>query len=492
MSEHSPEQIERAKRDLLAAYNLKKKNDRWLFYKPYESRECDSPYYFKGRKPQEILHESIARIRMMLSGNRSGKTEWGCMEMIYRSEGAHPYNPRFNIETNPLCVPNHGWVVMPDWANHATNVIMPKINHLMSKYRYKWNGQDRVFVNQRNGSTIGIKSAESGREKFQGADLDWAWFDEEVPYDIVTETRMRLIDRAGDMWLTMTPLKGMTWTLDEIYEPWKNGAVSRDEIEVIQMGMAENPFIPMSEVDMITRMYADDPLLPARLYGQYVQLAGLVYPTFDARDVHELDTRTWTIGTRKTFCSIDFGFTNPFVCLWLAIGGDGELYIFDEYYKTETAISNHVDEIKRRNQLWGCHPSYYVADPEEAQSRHEMSQQGITTIMADKKFMEGMNRLREYLKIRGNDKPLMFVHPRCKQLIWEMGRYQFKERSRGASDMNTFEVAEKKHDHGPDALRYAVMSRPSPFDMTQKLAPAGSLTDWESKIVKPRKGLITP
>jgi phage terminase large subunit-like protein len=482
---------ERKKRELISALQNMRKSDPWKFYKPYESRECDSPYYFPGRKPQEIAHSSNARIVMMLSGNRAGKTEYNIMECIYRNTGAHPYKPKWNIDTNPRCVPNHGWVIMPDWANHGANVILPKFNAMKPKY-LKWHPSDRIFVNERNGSTIGIKSAESGREKFQGADLDWASIDEEIAYDIAAETRMRLIDRAGDMWLTMTPLKGMTWTLDEIYEPWKNGEVPTSEIEVIQMGMAENPHIPLSEVKLIERMYSDDPLLSARLYGQYVQLAGLVYPTFNARETHKLDGGVWSVGTRKVFCSIDFGFTNPFCTLWLAVGGDGELYVFDEYYKTETAISDHVDEIKRRNRLWGINPSYYVADPEEAQSRFEMSQQGISTILADKKFMEGMNRVREYLKIRDNGKPLLYVHPRCKELIWEMGRYQFKERGRGAQELNTYEMAEKKHDHGPDALRYAVMSRPSPFEMAKPRPPAGSMTDWDSKIKEPRKGKIQP
>ena len=42
-------------------------------------------------------------------------------------------------------------------------------------------------------SKIGFKSCDQGREKFQGTSLDYGWFDEEPPYDIYTECRMRVV-----------------------------------------------------------------------------------------------------------------------------------------------------------------------------------------------------------------------------------------------------------------------------------------------------------
>ena len=73
-------------------------------------------------------------------------------------------------------------------------------------------------------SKIAFKSCEAGREKFQGTSLDFVWFDEEPPKEIYEECRMRILDREGDIFGTMTPLKGLTWVYDEIYLNSKNSS----------------------------------------------------------------------------------------------------------------------------------------------------------------------------------------------------------------------------------------------------------------------------
>ena len=59
-------------------------------------------------------------------------------------------------------------------------------------------------------STIGLKTYFSGREKFQGETLDWVWFDEEPPSDIYTEGLTRTNVGANPVWMTFTPLQGVS------------------------------------------------------------------------------------------------------------------------------------------------------------------------------------------------------------------------------------------------------------------------------------------
>lgn len=66
-------------------------------------------------------------------------------------------------------------------------------------------------------SKIGFRSCDQGREKFQGASLDFVWFDEEPPQDIYMECRMRVVDKKGLLFGTMTPLKGLTWVYETIF-----------------------------------------------------------------------------------------------------------------------------------------------------------------------------------------------------------------------------------------------------------------------------------
>jgi hypothetical protein len=73
-----------------------------------------------------------------------------------------------------------------------------------------------------------------------------------------------------------------------------------------------------------------------------------------------------------------------------------------------------------------------------------------------------------------------------------MNRYVFKERGSRTADLAPYEQAERKHADGPDALRYIVMSRPSPAEMAKPRMKPGSYADWESKLVEKRKSLIRP
>lgn len=59
-------------------------------------------------------------------------------------------------------------------------------------------------------STIGLKSYDQGRKKFQGTAKHLVWLDEEPPADVYDECMMRLMTTDGIMLCTFTPLEGLT------------------------------------------------------------------------------------------------------------------------------------------------------------------------------------------------------------------------------------------------------------------------------------------
>jgi phage terminase large subunit-like protein len=59
-------------------------------------------------------------------------------------------------------------------------------------------------------STLAFKSYIQGREKWQAETLDFVWFDEEPPLDIYTEGLTRTNATGGMVYLTLTPLLGMS------------------------------------------------------------------------------------------------------------------------------------------------------------------------------------------------------------------------------------------------------------------------------------------
>ena len=183
-------------------------------------------HYNTGEKihhKQVAFHACNKRNRWVFGGNRSGKTECGAVETVYFARGIHPYRQnKYQTE---------GWVVSvsslvqrevaqkkilyylnPEWI---VDIVM-----ISGKSSNPEGGIiDYIAVKSALGgiSKIGFKTAEMGREKFQGASLDYVWFDEEPPEDIYDECRMRVIDRKGDIFGTMTPLKGLTFVYNRIY-----------------------------------------------------------------------------------------------------------------------------------------------------------------------------------------------------------------------------------------------------------------------------------
>lgn len=59
-------------------------------------------------------------------------------------------------------------------------------------------------------STLGFKAYEQGRAKWQSETLDIVWFDEEPPLDIYFEGLTRTNATDGFVYLTFTPLRGMS------------------------------------------------------------------------------------------------------------------------------------------------------------------------------------------------------------------------------------------------------------------------------------------
>lgn len=261
------EQEKRKKEDRLAAYNTGRK---------------------KHRKQLEF-HKCKKRNRWVFGGNRSGKTECGAVECLYMARGIHPYRKnRKNVA---------GWVVSLS-AQVQRDVAQKKIlqylrrdwiEEIVMQSGRKDSPESGVidFIRVKNvfggTSVIGFKSCDQGREKFQGTSLDFVWFDEEPPKDIYEECRMRIIDRKGDIFGTMTPLKGMTFVYEDIFLNRRGDP----EVWYEFMEWSDNPYLSRSEIAML-ECCMDETMLQSRRYGRFASAAGLVYPEFDER-IHVIE-----------------------------------------------------------------------------------------------------------------------------------------------------------------------------------------------------------
>ena len=421
--------------------------------------------YNSGEKvhvKQMEFHKCTKRNRWVFGGNRSGKTECGAVEAVWKARGNHPYK-----ENKPdVC----GWVVSLS-AQVQREVAQQKLLSYLSE---SWI-QDVVMSEGKKGSPsygiidyiliknvygglskISFKNCEQGREKFQGASLDFVWFDEEPPKDIYEECRMRVLDRCGEIWGTMTPLKGLTWVYDEIY---LNSSCD-SEIWHINMEWLDNPYLSEKEIKRLSSALSKDSL-ESRRYGRFNEAEGLVYKEFDER-LHVIEPfdipYDWQDGI-----SIDPGLNNPLACLFFAVDYDGNVFVVAEHYEEGKDINYHSEKIFKLADSLNWHrdsKGRLCAIIDSAASQKTLaSQRSVTELFLEKgiyvnpkvnkELFSGINRVKTYL---GSDPPKLYIFKNCINLIREIKSYWW-----GKGD-----VPKKKDDHALDALRYYIMTKPEP------------------------------
>jgi phage terminase large subunit-like protein len=150
----------------------------------------------------------------------------------------------------------------------SRDIGLPKFEKFLPKhYQVHYNKQDRIWECGHGDRywQIFFKSSDSGRTKFQGAEVDFIWFDEEPQKtEIFNECMMRLIDREGIWWMTATPVLGTAWMK----------SISEQEGVLATYGsMWDNPYLPEEEVKREAAKLPEEERL-VRIEGQYIVFGG--------------------------------------------------------------------------------------------------------------------------------------------------------------------------------------------------------------------------
>lgn len=403
---------------------------------------------------QEKLHVNTKKIRAYFGGNRSGKTTFGAVETLWWCLGMHRY--RDDIPEPPI----NARVCCTDFINGIQKIILPEFKKWLPDGSYHWHAEPRVLELE-NGSKIECLSYDQDVSKYGGVSRQLIWMDEEGLFPQYTENLMRTVDVGGSMLLTLTPIKGLSWVYDQVYE-------SQDEnIHYEVATIYDNPHLNRDEIKLIEKtMHPDEK--EVRLEGRFIPKSGLIYKGFG--DKHIIPwfkiPDDWTI-----VLGIDPHDRNPHAVVFCAINKDGDVFLFDEIYEhclIEDLAKTMADKLKllhRREEK--TMPSYSVIDTsaktqemitgrsykEELGAKH-----GFFCIDAHKNVNAGISKVREYLNY-ANKAPNLFILEHCRHTIREFKHYiwdDFNKKDR----FNAKEAPLKKNDHLLDALRYVLMTNP--------------------------------
>jgi hypothetical protein len=279
----------------------------------------------------------------------------------------------------------------------------------------------------------------------------------------------------------MTPLDGMTWVYNEVFEPGQ----SDPKTFIIEVDMLDNPAISKEAAENYLSTL-DEGERDAREHGHFVQLGGRVYKSFtdpgpniiDPINVQEYIKQGWRVE-----CSMDHGFRNPAAWLWHIVSPSGEIITFDEYVATEQTVKQVATAWHEKNSTLNIKPNFNVGDPAIAQRsgingnsiQVEYAVNGVYIALGNNDVPLGVSKVNSYLRPNpATGVPTWRVTRNCGTLIKELLKLRWATYSsrKLQYENNPQEKIHKKDDHCSDALRYKLAFMPDlAFDVDPVIVP---------------------
>jgi len=301
---------------------------------------------------QKQFHEAGARFRERLfaAGNQLGKTFSGGAEYAMHATGLYPSWWKGRTWARPIV----GWAAGVTGESTRDNVqrmllgrpgqfgtgLIPKDCLIdTSSSRGVSDLVDTIWVRYASGGTsiIGLKSYEKGREKWQGETLDLVWFDEEPPQDIYIEGITRTNATGGLVYMTFTPLLGMSDVVARFFQE------ESPDRHVTKMTIDDVDHYTAEERARIIASYPPHER-EARARGIPALGSGRVFPIAESEVTCEpFEVPEWW----PQICGLDFGWDHPFAAVRVAHDPDSDrVYVIAAYRQREATPIIHAAALR--------------------------------------------------------------------------------------------------------------------------------------------------
>lgn len=434
--------------------------------------------YYRPYAKQEDFHAlgATTRERLFSAGNQLGKTYSGAYETAMHLTGRYPDWWEGKVFEKPTA----GWAASvtaeltrdgvqrlllgrPGIESDQGHAAIPAdaIAEVSARSGIA-NAKAQVVVRHGGGgdvqaghSILGFRSYDQGREKFQAETLDFVWFDEEPPHDIYMEGLTRTNTTLGPVYLTFTPLKGMSETVMRFLVDKALGTA------VVFMGILDAGHYTREQAETIIATYPAHER-EARAYGKPVLGSGAVFP------IPESDIVVPAFGIPDSWpriVGLDLGWDHPTSAVWMALNPDADIvYLYDVYKARQKTVSVHASAIRAKGD-W-----IPVAWPHDALQ----AQKDTGVPMRDAYQRENVNMLPDRASFEDGSSG---VEAGIQIMLDRMVKGQFKVFSHLEDWLSEYRlyhrkdgVVVKKMDDAISASRYGLMSlRFATVRSTQKL-----------------------
>ena len=314
---------------------------------------------------------------------------------------------------------------------------------------------------------LGYLASERDALRYQGQEYDVIAIDEatqlnEYSFSILKACLRGVGNYPRRMYLTCNPGGvGHAWVKRLFVDRDFRANEDPDDYAFIPALVFDNKILTDADPDYLRSLKTlPERLRDAWLYGRWDVFEGQFFPEFDP-SVHVCQSSAVPQKIRF-FAAFDYGF-DMLAALLIGVDTDGHLYVVREHCESGLTLSEAAECISALCK--DCYVEYAVASPDLWNRRQDSGKSGFEIMQeqlgmppmmrADDRRIAGWRVLREYLAHKESDTRLNICCC-CTELIHSLSSLLCDPHRAEDASSEPHSIT-----HAPEALRYAVMSRPT-------------------------------
>lgn len=395
---------------------------------------------------QARVHGNEAKYRAIVGGLGSGKTTFGSMESIKWSQlypGSLGVVGRLTATSLRDTTQRRFFEVCPpqliyDWNKSESHLwLYTPVRGVFSEI---------LFRHLDDPGPLG------------SLDLDWFYIDEahESNGDTVPEETFLMLQgrlrgpKGPHRGIVTTNSGGQDWVWGWFFDLNRPKARLKDFWGIVVPSEA-NPHLPPGYVEGLREKYPEE-WVRRFLDASFDVFEGQIFPEFN-EEAHVIPPLPGITRGTKQEGAMDFGVRNPSAVLYSIEDFDGNVIIYNEYYKAEADIKEIAADIKHHGlKIIIGDPSMFNRSASNKESPAQVfGRYGVGIIAGNNDVNTKIMTIHHFLLHKK-----LKVCSNCVNLIRELKRYRWKPDN---SLYNTTEAPVKKDDHSVDALGYLLTTK---------------------------------
>lgn len=449
--------------------------------------------YYRPHAKQDAFHRAGKyKRRAVFAGNRFGKSDCGAAEDCAQTLGERPWYPESDTARREGIPqrPQKGLIITTDWDK--VNSVFVNDRGDAAEHGKLWKFLPRGFIVDKkrnhsgvydtligqNGSSITfdvVKAFKLDPQSSESDNYDWIHIDEPCPEKMFDANARGLMDRHGQAYFTLTPLRE-PWIYDYFFPDddaqrhIKDGEVVAKALVVdnrmwsITGSVWDNTYLTAESINDFLNDLEDQGERECRESGIPLQFAGLIYKEF-MQHVHLMNRvptgwedydeppTNWPV-----YLQLDPHPQTPTAGLLCTVDKEsGRKIVFNEIWE-----SGDCEEVVKvfKKKLGHRYLARALSDPscfnEDKLTRtcwaDDFAHHGLVLQRAVKDLERGIKAVKLALKSRDKDGfPMWMFSPYLRRFLWEIKRWNWSEKDNKPVD---------KNDHTMECLYRMVLDDP--------------------------------